>query len=361
MDLNKYTENYLKLLYFREGSFDKVLANNKFEDEFKKSKFSSKIDFLCNCIGYSNDDNLSSSQRRDKRKELMENFSSPDYLRKEANSQNLSRTSKLVDSYLFMDVAGLGQEYVSQRSNKYSFIGLSNFINENKDLIKIFCDGAKIMDSNYAREDGTNYKVCEIANLMKSNSYKNFLKIAKSLKLDFSAILNVSASGECVYRDNVLNVPKNLLIQYTLEDLVRNLIYCYTIYADLVPLGIITFFKNYVEDFPNLFKMPTNMYLYLIDICYMCNCTGEVLLNRLGFSIPYLEDMENETSAIYLVNPNTNKVQFIPRCTTESNVFPCELSAEGFANCVNRELLNQINYVDGLPYLEMVPLFDGRG
>lgn len=354
--MNSYVMNYLRLLYFRDGNFNKILDTDKFSKEFSESKFTNKLDFFYDCIGYQDDNNLTPTKRRNKRKEIMENIASAEYLKSEAESNGFDRTSKLVESYQYADVLGLGQEYVSLRSNKYSFMGLSNFIEKNKELIDVFIKGASTVNTNYSTESGVVILSSLCASLC-SSSYREFLKVIKQNNIDFDNMLEVRVGKDSAFRGNSLVVKKSVLDKYGKHDLIQLLVYCYTIRADIVPLRIITFFKNYLGEYHNLFTMGNKDYLYLLDICYMCGKTGNELLETIGQTIPELSLMEDKTGTIYILDFNSKSLKFIPRDTSIDRTMPCELDVDSFTSCVNRNLISQIVYKNRLPYLNNTPLF----
>lgn len=347
-----FLKNYLKLWFLKYGSFSNVNNSSVYElleREFMESKFTSLYDFTFNCIGYQNDYNLSPYKRYIMRRESMENISNPSYWKDQSSKLNEGRTSEVVENFKYLEVQGLGKEFISVQSSKYYFPNFLNFVNDNKELVDVFCKSTDLLDSRLALGSGEVVKVSTLLKYLVCTSSKDFEKKAKKLGIDFSTMFNLIASPSIKVTSKAVFLPKKVLAEYDAKFIQKCLIYSAIMKCDLIPLTLMDHFVNYLPKCLNLFDLGTNDYLSILDLGFMIGKPVNELLNVISFNLPDPEEMISLSRGIYIMNGNT--VNYIPQTLVDSVASSCVIGAEDFCNLVNHDSLSEIIYKKGIPYL----------
>lgn len=347
-----FLKNYLKLWFLKYGSFanvNKSSVSDLLEKEFSESKFTNLYDFTFNCIGYANDYNLSPYKRYIIRRESMINISNPSYWKEQSNKLNEKRTSEVVETFKYLEVQGLGKEYVSIQSSKYYFPNFLNFIQSNKELVDVFCKGIDLLDSRLTIGEGSALKVSTILKYLVSTSSKDFEKKAKKLGTDFSNVFHLVESPNIKVTSKAVFLPKKVLSEYDSKFIQKCLMYSAIMKCDEIPLTLMDHFVNYLPKCINLFNLGVNDYLSILDLGFMVGKPVNELLNLIGFDLPDPDTMMKMSRGIYILSGSN--VNYIPQTLEDQVASSCVIELEEFCNLVNHDSLSEIVYKLGIPYL----------
>lgn len=355
---NFFLKNFLKLWFIKYGSLaniDKSCVHDLLMREFNKSTFEDLHDFTFNCVGYVNDSNLSPSNRFKLRTEIMKNVDNPVFWNDNAEKYKVKHTSEVVEIFKYLKVQGLGKEYVSRQSSELYFPRFQQFLDDNDKLMRVFCAGACLIETNYHNASGEPIMLSSIIQSLLCSSSDQFTKLSKKIKLDFSRVLNLVPSTTTKITPKQIFVRKEVLDKYGVETTSKFLIYTAVMKCDKVPLDFLNLYYSYIVKVVTLFTLSDRDFLYLIDLGTLIGKPISELVNYIGYKIPDLNDMVKTTGGIYLVNGS--KVSFIPETATGAKLLPCSIELDDFADLVNKGTITEISYNDGLPYLNGNKLF----
>lgn len=358
MSKSFYLINALRLWLVQNGDFTKIKSAKFYKllkDAFEKSRYTDLNDFIYSCLGYSNDTVLSPYERAMKRKEIMQNINNDEYWKGEADRLGVEVVSKVVNTFAYQDVLGLGQSHTNKKANVYLFKGLEEFIEENKELVEVFCTGADVMYSNLYYSN-VRLTFAELRSIIKVDSYDSYIASLNKMGLNVSKICDIQGSIYTKLTDGVLYLPKETLNRYGKKFLCRTLLYCYLISAHRIPVRHIDNFKNYVSKGLELFLMSDMDFLFLVDLAWMCNCKVIDLLSKTGYTMPSVNEMIKLSHGIYLKKID-GSYMYIPEHMTDVTAAPCVFEASRFVELVNNGLYSLITYYKGIPYFNGTPVY----
>lgn len=358
MSKSFYLVNALRLWLVQNGDFAKIKSAKFYKllkDAFEKSSYDNLDDFIYSCLGYSNDTVLSPYDRAMKRKEIMQNIENDEYWENEAERLEVEVVSKVVNTFAYQDVLGLGKSYTNDKANVYSFNKLETFLEENEELVDIFCTGADIMYTNLYYSN-VRLKFTELRTLIKSDSYKDYLDSLNRLNVNATSVFDLEPSKYTKLEDGTLHLPRETVQKYGKNFLCRTLLYCYLISAHRIPIKHMDNFKNYVGKGLELFLMSDIDFLFLVDLAWMCDCKVIDLLNRTGYTMPSVNEMINLSHGIYLRKID-GSYMYIPEHMTDVVGAPCVFEANSFVELINNGLYSLITYSKGIPYFNGTPVY----
>lgn len=338
--------------FIKNGSFSKIeesIIFDRIKKEYNQSNLLSLNDFLFNCLGFRNDVNMSPFSRFKERKTIMENIENPKFWVDKSKEMGTKRTSEVVDILKYLEVQGLGKDDISIQSSKFYIANFQDFVQNNKELIEVFCSGHILLNTRYLNGDSEAVSVKEIIEMLVSSSAKEFERKCKSAKLDFSKLLNVKSSSKIKINGNTLFIPEHVIDKYGISQTIKFLIFSVTINADKLPIASIDSFMKYLPKFLDLFTIGDEDFLRLLDLGFMSKKTVEELLQLVGIKIPDLDEMIKLTRGIYLLS--NNSVHYIPKHLDLERAMCCKFTAINFCEYVGREILTEIIYRDSMPFL----------
>lgn len=346
-----FLSNCLKLWIINHGTFDgieKSKISKRLKEEFIESKLSKLEDFMYASIGYKDDQNMTSSGRAFKRKEVILNLNSNKYWIEQAKKLGLDRTSKVVEYFEYLEVLGI-RKVSGVKTSKYSFKGFNKFIEENGSLVDLFCIGADEIETCLTM-NGTCLKFKDFKSALKSDNYSDFIKKKKSIGFESENLLEIKSSSSIKLVNKTLYMPNDIIKMYSKGFILECLLYAYTISANVIPVQ----YKSLVEDLLgkvlNPFFISSTDFLYLMDLSYMIGKTIKDVLKQFNYKIPDIDEMIEKTHGIYIYSTN-NSVSYIPDSCKESVAVPCVFSLEKFVLLANSKLYSNIVYNKGIPLL----------
>lgn len=355
---SKLLKSFLRLWFMKYNSFSNVNKSSMgavLTSEFNKSEFTNIYDFTFNCIGYERDENLSPYHRYMKRREIMENISDSSYWKSQARELGVVHTSEVVDVFKHLNVQGLGQEYVSIQSNSYHLPYLPKFLEENEELVKVFCSGVDVLNTRLFFESGKPVPAAQLVKKLNCTSSKEFEKKCKELKLNFSKVFNLVPSSAIKVCGNRVYLHKETIAKYGEETIQKFLVYSAVMKSDRIPINYSNLFVNYITKTFDVFNLSDVDYLYLLDLGFLLGLPVGSLLNVVGFEIPDIEDMLKKSNGIYMLKyPD---VTYIPKSLSDDTAVPCCIDLDTFCDLFSHNNLSEIIYNNGLPYLNGARMF----
>lgn len=347
-----YLSNCLKLWIINHGTFDgieKSKVSKRLKEEFAESKLSRIEDFLYGAIGYKDDQNMTSSKRAFKRKEVIMNLNSNKYWIDEARKLGFDRTSKVVENFEYLEVLGI-RKISGVKTSKYSFKGFNKFVEENSSLVDLFCIGADEIKTCLTM-NGTSLKFKDFKSALKSDSYLDFIKKKKSIGFESEDLLAIKSSNSIKLVNKTLYLPNEMIKMYSKGFILECLLYAYTISANVVPVQYKSLIEDLLEKVLNPFYISSTDFLYLMDLSYMLGKSIKYILEQFNHKIPEIDEMIDKTHGLYIYDSSNNSVSYIPDSCKDSVAIPCVFNLQRFIMLANSKLYSDIVYSKGIPLL----------
>lgn len=358
--LNFFTSCYLRVYFCYHGNFNNFHKSPYF-DYFKKLADKEIVplqEILYRALGYESDCNLTSQKRFELRKEISMNIDNQEFWKSKYKPLGVERTSQVVDYYSSLNVIGLGTEFSSVKLNNRSYKGFDLFLENEKEMVDIFCKAASIIVSNIY-SDGNPLTVEDLIPYFDVESKEAYDECKQKLGITAKDVFVLNfINRDMIYVENsIMYVPKKKLEIYSKEFLQESLFYAYLNRSNIIPINHAMYYDKIVKYLPKLFTISDVLFQYLVDLSHMTRLSIREIYRMEGLDLPDPDEMLKLSHGVFL--PLDGCIDYVPEDVKGkiTKAVPCRITDSTFLEIVNKKLYKDIVYQRGVPYYGTQPLY----